>query len=233
MGKYLALRFPNDQGLAMSPFGKINDRDTRAILCNTDATTQPLTANHHADERTEETRLRRVGGGIITDSFGDTRWMGALANTRWWVRANRLGIPCYGELIRSLGFFSLGDSQYKRFGVTPEPDVKTRIIAGHSATALVLMSDGISSLLSDPEIADLVRTCAKLGPEVAAREIVRFAEELGAEDNCTAVVVPLKGWNTRVKDTTKVTRPKRCHASSGIDKVVGTPGVSADGVYEQ
>jgi len=160
--------------------------DTRAILCNTDATTQPLTANHHADERTEETRLRRVGGGIVTDSFGDTRWMGALANTR-----------------------CLGDLQYKSFGVTPEPEVKTRIIEGHSVTALVLMSDGISSLLSDPEIADLVRTCAKLGPEVAAREVVRFAEELGAEDNCTAVVVPLKGWNTRVKDTTKELREFR------------------------
>ena len=82
--------------------------------------------------------------------------------------------------------------------------MKTRIIEGHSATALVLMSDGVSSLLSDPEVADLVRTCAKLGPEVAAREVVSFAEELGAEDNCTAVVVPLKGWNARVKDTTKV-----------------------------
>jgi protein phosphatase PTC6 len=209
----------------MSPFGKTNDRDTRAILCNTDATTQPLTANHHADERTEETRLRRVGGGIVTDSFGDTRWMGALANTRWWVRSlPRLIMGSY-----TLSWlFSLGDSQYKRFGVTPEPDVKTRIIEGHSATALVLMSDGISSLLSDPEIADLVRTCAKLGPEVAAREIVSFAEELGSEDNCTAVVVPLKGWNTRVKDTTKVTIQKKCHISSGIDKVLGTQGVSAD-----
>ena len=117
-----------------------------------------------------------------------------------------LGIPLLWGAYALSWIFSLGDSQYKRFGVTPEPDVKTRIIEGHSATALVLMSDGISSLLSDPEVADLVRTCAKLGPEVAAREIVRFAEELGAEDNCTAVVVPLKGWNTRVKDTTKVTQ---------------------------
>ena len=90
----------------MSPFGKIHDRDTRAILCNTDATTQPLTANHHADERTEETRLRRVGGGIITDSFGDTRWMGALANTRWWVKATVPGVPYYGPLMRSLVFLA-------------------------------------------------------------------------------------------------------------------------------
>lgn len=86
----------------MLPFGNIDDRDTRAILCNTDATTQPLTANHHADERTEETRLRRVGGGIVTDSFGDTRWMGALANTRWWVG----GCPAWKSLITA-GLYAL------------------------------------------------------------------------------------------------------------------------------
>lgn len=130
---------------------------------------------------------------------------------RWLIRdGGSEDVPLGSLLLRPAytpwWFPSLGDSQYKAFGVTPEPDVKTRIIEGHSATALVLMSDGVSSLLSDPEVADLVRKCAKLGPEVAAREVVRFAEELGAEDNCTAVVVPLKGWNTRVKDTTKVTK---------------------------
>ena len=115
-----------------------------------------------------------------------------------------LGVPLLWGAYALSWIFSLGDSQYKRFGVTPEPDVKTRIIEGHSATALVLMSDGISSLLSYQEVADLVQTCAKLGPEVASRVIVRFAEGLGAEDNRTAVVVPLNGWNTRVKDITKV-----------------------------
>jgi protein phosphatase PTC6 len=49
----------------------------------TDGRVLPMTANHHADERGESSRLRRVGGGMVMDSFGDTRWMGKLANTRW------------------------------------------------------------------------------------------------------------------------------------------------------
>jgi hypothetical protein len=57
--------------------------DTRGLLCMTDGRVLPMTANHHADERGESSRLRRVGGGMVMDSFGDTRWMGKLANTRW------------------------------------------------------------------------------------------------------------------------------------------------------
>lgn len=48
-----------------------------------------MTANHHADERGESTRLRRVGGGLVIDSFGDTRWMGSLTNTRGCGHINR------------------------------------------------------------------------------------------------------------------------------------------------
>ena len=95
-------------------------------------------------------------------------------------------------------FLSLGDSQYKRFGVT---DVKTRTTEGHSAIAPVLMSVVISSCYRIQRL----QTWFEPVPDRDRREIVRFAEELGSKDNCT-VVVPLKGWNTRVKETTK---PKR------------------------
>jgi len=37
---------------------------------------------HHPDDRAESERLRKMGAGMITDSFGEARWMGALANTR-------------------------------------------------------------------------------------------------------------------------------------------------------
>lgn len=37
---------------------------------------------HHPDDRSESERLRKMGAGMITDSFGEARWMGALANTR-------------------------------------------------------------------------------------------------------------------------------------------------------
>ena len=41
-----------------------------------------MTEEHHADTRAEAARLRRLGASLTMDSFGETRWMGALANTR-------------------------------------------------------------------------------------------------------------------------------------------------------
>ena len=60
-------------------------RDTRVLLTSTDGgKVTPMTENHHAETRVESIRLRRMmGSGLITDSFGEARWMGALANTRW------------------------------------------------------------------------------------------------------------------------------------------------------
>ena len=49
-------------------------RDTRVILTSTDeGRVKPLTENHHADARVESIRLRRMMGGLTTDSFGEVR----------------------------------------------------------------------------------------------------------------------------------------------------------------
>jgi protein phosphatase PTC6 len=50
----------------------------------------------------------------------------------------------------------------------------------------------VSSILSDEEVADLARNAAD--PKTAAERILAFVEELGGEDNATAIVVPLAGW---------------------------------------
>lgn len=123
---------------------------------------------------------------MVMDSFGDARWMGTLANTR-----------------------CLGDLRYKPFGVTPEPEVRTQVVLGHTVSSVILVSDGISDILSNEEISDLARTKSNLGPEASAKEVVDFAEEMGASDNCTAIVIPLPGWATKVKDTTKPLREYR------------------------
>lgn len=57
---------------------------------------------------------------------------------------------------------------------------------------MVVVSDGISSTLSDDEIVDLTRDAPT--PKAAADRILSFAQELGAWDNATAIVVPLAGW---------------------------------------
>jgi protein phosphatase PTC6 len=57
---------------------------------------------------------------------------------------------------------------------------------------MVLVTDGITSRISDQEIIDLARN--SIDPTRAAKTIVHFAEDLAAQDNCTCVVVPLAGW---------------------------------------
>jgi len=144
--------------------------DTRALLCHTDGgRVEPLTETHHADTRGESARLRRMGSSRVMDSFGESRFLGALANTR-----------------------CIGDSQFKGSGITPEPTITTRLLEGPHYAYLILVSDGITDVLSDDEIVDLARTARD--PHAAAQAVLAFAEELGTQDNSTVIVVPLAGW---------------------------------------
>ncbi|ESK97966.1 hypothetical protein Moror_904 [Moniliophthora roreri MCA 2997] len=170
--------------------------DTRVLLCSADGgKVVPMTENHHADARVESIRLRRMmGSSLITDSYGESRWMGALANTR-----------------------GLGDLNYKKFGVTPEPEVRTKLLTGDQWAYLVLVSDGVSSMLSDDEVVDLARDAPD--PKAAADRILSFAEELGGEDNMTAIVVPLAGWGKiRGPDKTKDLREYRRKQAVGSER---------------
>jgi protein phosphatase PTC6 len=70
------------------------------------------------------------------------------------------------------------------------------------------VTDGLTSLMSDQEIVDLARGADD--PTRAAKAIVRFGEDLGAQDNCTCIVVPLAGWGkVGGKDTTEERREYR------------------------
>ncbi|KAJ3515286.1 hypothetical protein NLJ89_g1864 [Agrocybe chaxingu] len=171
-------------------------RDTRVILCSTDGgRVFAMTENHHADAHVESIRLRRMmGSSLMTDSFGESRWMGALANTR-----------------------CLGDLRFKRFGVTPEPEVRTKLLNGDEWAFVVLVSDGISSVLSDDEIVDLARDAPD--PKAAAERILAFSEELGGDDNATAIVVPLAGWaKVQGPDKTKDLREYRRRQAVGTER---------------
>ena len=72
-----------------------------------------------------------MGQGIVTDSFGEARYMGALANTR--------------------GF---GDTKYKYFGMTPEPEIRTRRLKGESVTWLGMSPKLIHTPRSNMVIVD-------------------------------------------------------------------------------
>ncbi|KAG6896365.1 hypothetical protein C0992_008770 [Termitomyces sp. T32_za158] len=170
--------------------------DTRVLLCSVNAgRAVPMTENHHADAHVESIRLRRMmGASLITDSFGESRWMGALANTR-----------------------CLGDLRFKKYGVTPEPQVQTKLLDGKDWAYIVLVSDGVSSILSDAEVVDLARGARD--PKAAAESILAFAQELGGEDNATVIVVPLAGWGKILgPDATKDLREYRRQQAVGTER---------------
>lgn len=109
--------------------------------------------------------------------------------------------------------YSLGDLRFKPFGVTAEPEVHTKLLERGEWAFLVLLSDGISSVVSDDEVVDLARGARD--PRAGAQAILSYAEELGVEDNATALVVPLSGWShVRGPDKTKDLRAYRREQSS-------------------
>ena len=79
---------------------------------------------------------------------------------------------------------------------------------GNDYAYMVFVTDGVSSLISNQEIIDLARNAHD--PHRAAMTIVAFAEDLGAEDNCSCIVVPLAGWGNVVgTDETEARREYR------------------------
>ncbi|TKA52221.1 hypothetical protein B0A53_04644 [Rhodotorula sp. CCFEE 5036] len=166
--------------------------DTSCLLASTQSgRARRLTESHHADSRTESERLRTSGTGIITDSFGESRWGGVVANTR-----------------------AVGDVEFKPVGVIAEPDITKKVFKGDEFSHLILLSDGITDSLSDQEIVDLTRGIRD--PTQAAKKIVSFAEDVGAEDNLTCLVVPLPGFGRMGGiDTTASRREYRLRQMTG------------------
>lgn len=111
--------------------------------------------------------------------------------------------------------------------MTAEPEVTTQVLngtyilharrisryvgtdrEGEDCCYIVLVTDGLTSLMSDQEIIDLARNASD--PTRAAKTIVHFGEDLGAQDNCTCIVIPLAGWGkVGGKDRTEERREYR------------------------
>lgn len=149
--------------------------DTRILLCHTaTGAAIPLTSNHHPSSPTEASRLRRYAATFVTDSFGEER-MSGLANTR-----------------------AFGDIHSKRIGVSAEPELRRVEMGPAEYSFLVLMSDGVSGVLPDQEIADIIKEART--PDQGARDVVSFATEVSKDaDNATCLVVRLGGWERRLE----------------------------------
>ena len=85
-------------------------------------------------------------------------------------------------------------------GVSAEPEIRRTELCASAYSFLVLVSDGVSGVMSDQEIVDVVKEART--PEMGARDVVGFATEVGegeegGGDNCTCLVVRLGGWERR------------------------------------
>ncbi|KAL9102269.1 MAG: hypothetical protein Q9163_002561 [Psora crenata] len=151
--------------------------DTRILLSRVqDGAPVPLTTIHHPSTPSEASRLRRWAASFATDSFGEER-MSGLANTR-----------------------AFGDIGSKRMGVSAEPEIRTTELKPSEYAFMVMISDGVSDVMSDQEIIDTVKEAKT--PEMGARQLVGFATDVGqggeeGGDNATALVVRLGGWERR------------------------------------
>lgn len=151
--------------------------DTRILLSST-ASGAPiaLTPTHHPSSPGEANRLRKFAASFTTDSFGEERISG-LANTR-----------------------AFGDRRSKRVGVSAEPSLTLYHASPGEFAFLVLVSDGVTGVLSDQEIVDIVKEART--PEEASRSVAGVATEIGQgeagnADNATCVVVRMGGWERR------------------------------------
>ncbi|KAG0169836.1 hypothetical protein DFQ28_004115 [Apophysomyces sp. BC1034] len=166
--------------------------DTRILLCdaNTGEVVSLTTGDHHPSNSSEQERLRKYAGFITTDSWGDDRILGMLATSR-----------------------AFGDAKLKKYGVSSEPDIaRYTIDKKNPAAFMVLITDGVTSALSDQEVVDLVKQYRS--PSTSAAQIIEVADQLGSEDNITAMVVRLKDWGTRMHDLTQDLRKYRLDNST-------------------
>ena len=93
---------------------------------------------------------------------------------------------------------SFGDTASKRLGVSAEPEIRRVDIKPAEYSFLVLVSDGVSGVLSDQEVIDIVKEART--PDQAAKDVVAFATEISKEgDNATCLVVRMGGWERRIE----------------------------------
>ena len=73
----------------------------------------------------------------------------------------------------------------------PEPDVEvdTYTLAGRDGDAFLICSDGLTSMISDDEVASILRSAGSL--DEAADELVRAANQSGGKDNITVILFRL------------------------------------------
>jgi PPM family protein phosphatase len=77
----------------------------------------------------------------------------------------------------------------RALGPEPEVEVDTYTVTGRDGDLFLICSDGLTSMISDEEVASILRSSGAL--EDAADELVRAANQSGGKDNITVVLFRL------------------------------------------
>lgn len=170
--------------------------DTKAILVDRTGLAHSLTVPHHPSNPREAARLRKYATNFMTDSFGEERFI-SLANTRAFgdINFKEQGVSAEPEITQLV----IGDASIIKQELTPDEIAKYTIAGtGGDESFLVLCSDGVTGILTDQEIADIIMTTYNNKghgtPQQGADEVLKFVEYVGGDDNATILVIRLNGW---------------------------------------
>ncbi|AOA60743.1 Mitochondrial type 2C protein phosphatase (PP2C) [Komagataella phaffii CBS 7435] len=175
--------------------------DTRVVLCDKNGLAHPLTHSHHPSNPIESRRLSRFSAGLMmTDSFGEERFIN-FANTRSFgdLTAKNKGVSAEPEISQYLIGNSTKLQAYKDQNSDLIASKEIRDFGGNECF-LALVTDGVTDHLSDQEIVDLVMTTTnnkgllRGTPHEAAKEVIKFVECVGGDDNATCNIIKLNGW---------------------------------------
>lgn len=191
--------FINDESFFINPPGLLKlvvtqVGDSRIIICDSNGIAHNLSQPHHPSNKRESQRLGRLLDPPDLDAFGQTRFLNNYANTR-----------------------SFGDIMVKREGLSAEPDIysyligntknlpyseKSKLQFGGDECFIMMVTDGVTDLLSDQECVDLVTTTFNLRgmkvatPQYVANEVIEFITTIANKDadNATCLVLRLPNW---------------------------------------
>ena len=188
--------------------------DTKIISCdNVTGKAKILTVDHVASRPSERQRIEKAGGYISTDSFGQQAVMGTLAVTR------AFGVRKYKDNPSDI--------------IIADPFIQSHIV-DDKQSFLVLVSDGVTSVMSEQEIVDIVKHC--ISPTVAVNTLLDLVEQYSTRDNYSAVVVRLPCWTVDKKPpptkdyTQNLRRYKLKHSDFGSRMTEGVGSESLDSV---
>ncbi|HWG56631.1 MAG TPA: Stp1/IreP family PP2C-type Ser/Thr phosphatase [Gaiellaceae bacterium] len=157
-----------------------------------------------------DSRAYRVRGGEIEQLTDDHSLVGELVRSGRLSREEADVHPQRSVITRALG-------------TEPDVDVDTFTVEAEPDDLYLLCSDGLTDMLSDREILELLEANDDL--DLAARRLVEAANSNGGDDNITVVVFAMAAEGAAVEETVRMSPPPAAPAADDEDTLSGLDAV--------